>query len=44
MAQAGMGQGDLGQIRILGARLEECRFKFKVHKTMADIYGLKEGS
>jgi uncharacterized protein (DUF362 family) len=40
MADAGMGQGDLGQINIVGARLDECRFKFKIHKEMADIYGL----
>lgn len=42
MAEAGMGQGDLGKIRVLGAPLDECRFKFKVHKTMADIYQLAQ--
>ena len=40
MAEAGMGQGDLGKIHIVGARLEDCRFKFKIHKEMADIYQL----
>jgi uncharacterized protein (DUF362 family) len=40
MSDAGMGQGDLGKIRVVGAPLDECRFKFKVHKTMADIYQL----
>jgi uncharacterized protein (DUF362 family) len=42
MADAGMGQGELAKIEIVGARLEECRFKFKVHKEMADIYGLTD--
>jgi uncharacterized protein (DUF362 family) len=40
MADAGLGQGDLAKIRIVGARLDDCRFKFKIHKEMADIYGL----
>jgi len=40
MAEAGMGQGDLGKIRVIGAPLAECRFKFKVHKKMAEIYQL----
>ena len=42
MADAGMGQGDLGKVRVVGAPLEDCRFKFKVHKEMADIYGLTD--
>jgi uncharacterized protein (DUF362 family) len=42
MADAGMGQGDLAKIEIVGARLEDCRFKFKIHKEMADIYGLTD--
>jgi uncharacterized protein (DUF362 family) len=40
MADAGMGQGDLAKIRVVGARLDECRFKFKIHKEMAEIYRL----
>jgi len=40
MADAGMGQGELGKIDIVGARLEECRFKFKVGEKMAEIYQL----
>ena len=40
MAEAGMGQGDLGKIRVIGAPLGECRFKFKVGKKMAEIYQL----
>ena len=42
MADAGMGQGELGKIRVVGAPLDECRFKFKIHKEMADIYQLTE--
>jgi uncharacterized protein (DUF362 family) len=42
MAAAGMGQGDLAKVRIVGAPLDECRFKFKIHKTMADIYQLTD--
>ncbi|MDH4196473.1 MAG: DUF362 domain-containing protein [Candidatus Aminicenantes bacterium] len=40
MAEAGMGQGDLAKIRVLGAPLDQCRFKFKAHKKMAEIYQL----
>lgn len=43
MADAGMGQGDLGKIRVVGAPLEECRFQFKVGEKMAEIYKLTEG-
>jgi uncharacterized protein (DUF362 family) len=42
MTEAGMGQGDLAKVRILGARLDDCRFKFKIHKEMADIYQLTD--
>jgi uncharacterized protein (DUF362 family) len=42
MAEAGMGQGDLAKIEVLGARLDECRFKFKIHKEMADLYQLTD--
>jgi uncharacterized protein (DUF362 family) len=40
MAEAGMGQGDLGKIRVIGAPLDECRFKFKVGTKMAELYQL----
>jgi len=40
MAEAGMGEGDLGRIRVVGAPLAECRFEFKAHKEMAKIYKL----
>jgi uncharacterized protein (DUF362 family) len=42
MADAGLGQGDLAKVRIVGAPLDDCRFKFKIHKEMADIYGLTD--
>jgi hypothetical protein len=42
MAEAGMGQGDPAKIEVVGARLEECRFKFKIHKEMADLYQLTD--
>jgi hypothetical protein len=35
-----MGQGDLGKVNILGAPLDECLYKFKPHKKMAEIYNL----
>jgi uncharacterized protein (DUF362 family) len=40
MTEAGMGQGDLGKVNILGAPLDECLYKFKPHKKMAEIYNL----
>jgi uncharacterized protein (DUF362 family) len=40
MAGAGMGQGDLAKIRVVGAPLDECRFKFKAGEKMAEIYKL----
>jgi uncharacterized protein (DUF362 family) len=42
MTDAGMGQGDLARVQIVGDRLDECRFKFKIHKEMADIYQLTD--
>jgi uncharacterized protein (DUF362 family) len=42
MTEAGMGQGDLAKARIVGARLDDCRFQFKIHKEMADIYQLTD--
>ena len=37
MTEAGLGQGDSEKIRIVGAPLDECRFKFKVGEKMAEI-------
>ena len=39
MTQAGMGQGDLARIELLGGTIEQCQRKFKPHKRMAEAYG-----
>jgi uncharacterized protein (DUF362 family) len=41
MAEAGMGQGDLGKIEVLGTLPEQCQFHFKAHQRMIEPYGLK---
>jgi uncharacterized protein (DUF362 family) len=40
MNEAGMGQGDLDKINVIGANLNECLFKFKPHSMLAEPYGL----
>lgn len=40
MAEAGMGQGDLGKIEVLGTPPEQCQFHFKAHRRMVEPYGL----
>jgi uncharacterized protein (DUF362 family) len=40
MAEAGMGEGDPRKVRVVGAPLAGCRFQFKAHKKMAEIYKL----
>ena len=44
MADAGLGQGDQAKIRMVGAPLDACRFKFKVGEKMAEIYQLSQGA
>jgi len=41
MAEAGMGQGDLDKIKVLGTPLEKCQYHFKPHDKMVEPYGLK---
>jgi uncharacterized protein (DUF362 family) len=41
MAEAGMGQGDLAKIRILGAPLENCLYHFKLDDKTAEIYNIR---
>ncbi|MFB0525002.1 MAG: DUF362 domain-containing protein [Phycisphaerae bacterium] len=41
MAEAGMGQGDLDKIEVLGTPLEKCQYHFKPHDKMVEPYGLK---
>lgn len=40
MYEAGMGQGDMNKINILGANLNDCLFNFKPHPSLAEPYGL----
>jgi len=40
MAEAGMGQGDLAKVRVLGTPVEECQFKFKPNERLIEAYGL----
>jgi uncharacterized protein (DUF362 family) len=40
MAEAGMGQGEIEKIEILGTPLGQCLQSFKPHKKMAEIYKL----
>lgn len=39
MTQAGMGQGDLDRVTILGHTLEACQCKFRISKQLAEAYG-----
>ncbi|MGA2531636.1 MAG: DUF362 domain-containing protein [Candidatus Aminicenantales bacterium] len=40
MTKAGMGQGDMAKIRVLGTPLAQCLYKFKPHRHVAEIYKL----
>ena len=40
MNEAGLGQGDLDKINVLGANLNDCLFRFKPHEAVAKAYGL----
>ncbi len=40
MNEAGMGQGDLDKINVLGANLNDCLFKFKPNRGLIQAYGL----
>jgi hypothetical protein len=40
MKEGGLGQGDPEKIKLLGTPLDECRYRFKVNKRLADIYKL----
>lgn len=41
MNEAGMGQGDLDKIDVVGTPLDQCRYHFKAHEKMAELYGLE---
>ncbi|HUV65891.1 MAG TPA: DUF362 domain-containing protein [Sedimentisphaerales bacterium] len=40
MAEAGMGQGDLSKIEVLGTPPEQCQFHFKPNRKLIEPYGL----
>lgn len=40
MAEAGMGQGDLTKVQVLGTPLDQCQYKFKPHEKLIEPYGL----
>jgi uncharacterized protein (DUF362 family) len=40
MNEAGLGQGDLEKISVVGTPLGECLYNFKAHEKMAELYGL----
>lgn len=40
LAEAGMGQGDLSKVTVLGTPAEECQFHFKPHERLVEPYGL----
>ncbi len=40
MNQAGMGQGDLDKINVLGAPLSQCQYHFKPNRHIAELYNL----
>jgi uncharacterized protein (DUF362 family) len=40
LAEAGMGQGDLAKVTVLGTPAEECQFHFKPHERLIEPYGL----
>jgi uncharacterized protein (DUF362 family) len=40
MTKAGMGQGDLAKIKVVGTPLDQCLYKFKPNKQVAEVYKL----
>ena len=40
MAEAGMGQGDLSKIDVLGTPPDQCQHHFKAHRKLIEPYGL----
>ncbi|MEW6456147.1 MAG: DUF362 domain-containing protein [Acidobacteriota bacterium] len=40
MSEAGMGQGDIEKIKVIGTPLEQCLYHFKPHEEMAKLYKL----
>jgi len=40
LAQAGLGQGDLAKVNVLGTPAEQCQYRFKPHRRLVESYGL----
>lgn len=40
MGEAGMGQGDLSKVEVLGTPAEQCQYHFKPHPRLIESYGL----
>jgi uncharacterized protein (DUF362 family) len=40
MAEAGMGQGDLSKVQVLGTPVDQCQYKFKANQKLIESYGL----
>jgi uncharacterized protein (DUF362 family) len=40
MAEAGMGQGDLAKVQVLGTPVDQCQYKFKANEKLIEAYGL----
>jgi uncharacterized protein (DUF362 family) len=40
MAEAGMGQGDLTKVQVLGTPVDQCQYKFKPNEKIIESYGL----
>jgi len=38
-AEAGMGQGDLDKMQVLGTPPDQCQYHFKAHKRLLEPYG-----
>ncbi len=39
MAEAGMGQGDMSRINVLGNSIDHCQMKFKLSTNLVEAYG-----
>ena len=40
MAAAGMGQGDLTKVQVVGTPVDQCQYKFKANEKLIETYGL----
>jgi uncharacterized protein (DUF362 family) len=40
MAEAGMGQGDMAKVQVVGTPLDQCQYRFKPNEKLVGSYGL----